>query len=357
MGLCASQSETKKDETVGKYLEGKHGEEKKVVKFLLLGTGESGKSTIIKQLEIIYGQEKFQNENDITTFRNEIRRNAVESMQVLLAGLVKYSMSMKNSKSDVSAKFVNDMPIHSTRFWTNEAGAHINFLWQNEPAVREVYEIRSKLQLPDSTPYYFENVQRMSKDDFVPTQQDIIRTRLRSTGIVERMFTINNVSFKFLDVGGQRNERRKWIHSFEGVASIIFVTAISEYDQLAFEDETENRLHESLRVFEETINNKFFKSSAIILFMNKIDLFAEKIKKVSLNFCFKEYNGDNTFNDATNFIKSKFLATSQDKSRPIFSHLICATDTLHNFDTIVFEACYSSIFGNNMNRIKDSTEI
>ena len=37
---------------------------------------------------------------------------------------------------------------------------------------------------------------------------------------------------RFLDVGGQRNERRKWIHCFEGVTALIFVTAISEYDQV-----------------------------------------------------------------------------------------------------------------------------
>jgi len=163
------------------------------------------------------------------------------------------------------------------------------------------------------------------------------------------MFTINNVSFKFLDVGGQRNERRKWIHSFEGVTSIIFVTAISEYDQVTFEDEKENRLHESLRVFDETINHHFFKSSTIILFMNKIDLFAEKVKKVTLSSCFSEYTGDNTFNDAADFIKSKFLATSQDKSRLIFPHLTCATDT-ENVSK-VFEACKFTIFSNNLQRL------
>jgi len=40
------------------------------------------------------------------------------------------------------------------------------------------------------------------------------------------------------DVGGQRSERKKWIHCFEDVTAIIFCVAMSEYDQVLQEDET-----------------------------------------------------------------------------------------------------------------------
>ena len=53
------------------------------------------------------------------------------------------------------------------------------------------------------------------------------------------------------DVGGQRNERRKWIHCFEDVTAVIFVAAISEYDQKLFEDGATNRMVEALELFEE----------------------------------------------------------------------------------------------------------
>ena len=45
--------------------------------------------------------------------------------------------------------------------------------------------------------------------------------------------------FRMVDVGGQRSERRKWIHCFENVTSIIFLVALSEYDQILFESENE----------------------------------------------------------------------------------------------------------------------
>lgn len=43
---------------------------------------------------------------------------------------------------------------------------------------------------------------------------------------------------RLFDVGGQRSERKKWIHCFEDVTAIIFCVAMSEYDQVLHEDET-----------------------------------------------------------------------------------------------------------------------
>ena len=54
--------------------------------------------------------------------------------------------------------------------------------------------------------------------------------------------TFPGTVFEMYDVGGQRNERKKWIHCFEGVTAVIFVAAISEYDQKLFEDASTNRM-------------------------------------------------------------------------------------------------------------------
>lgn len=55
----------------------------------------------------------------------------------------------------------------------------------------------------------------------------------------------------------------------------------------------QNRMHESLMLFDSICNNKFFIDTSIILFLNKKDLFAEKIKKSPLSICFPEYTGKN----------------------------------------------------------------
>jgi len=153
-----------------------------------------------------------------------------------------------------------------------------------------------------------------------------------------------------LDVGGQRNERRKWIHCFEDVTAVIFVTAISEYDQVLYEDEKENRLRESLKVFETVVNNKYFANSTIILFMNKSDLFRDKLQQTSIKYCFgDEYEGDGSFDDASHFIETCFLESSENKKRMIFPHITCATDT-QNVKK-VFDACKVTILNNNLHRL------
>ena len=93
------------------------------------------------------------------------------------------------------------------------------------------------------------------------------------------------------DVGGQRSERKKWIHCFEGVTAIIFCVALSGYDLVLAEDEEMNRMMESMKLFDSICNNKWFVETSIILFLNKKDLFEQKIKYSPLSICFPEYKG------------------------------------------------------------------
>nr|CAD2197330.1 unnamed protein product [Meloidogyne enterolobii] len=83
---------------------------------------------------------------------------------------------------------------------------------------------------------YFENIERIAEKDYRPTNQVILHTRVPTTGVVKLLFTLNGIDFNIFDVGGQRSERRKWIHIFDDVNAIIFVVAISEYDQKIRED-------------------------------------------------------------------------------------------------------------------------
>lgn len=93
------------------------------------------------------------------------------------------------------------------------------------------------------------------------------------------------------DVGGQRSERKKWIHCFENVTTILFLVAISEYDQLLFEDETVNRMQEALTLFDSICNSRWFIKTSIILFLNKIDRFKEKLPASPMKNYFPDYEG------------------------------------------------------------------
>jgi len=173
---------------------------------------------------------------------------------------------------------------------------------------------------------FFDNIQRISISDYVPTDDDVLRVRVRSTGIEEAFFVFDNLAFRMIDVGGQRNERRKWIHCFDEVTAVIFCAALSEYDQKLREDDTQNRMLESLLLFEDIVNCPPFKTIPFIIFLNKTDLFREKLEKVPLNTLFSDYNGGTDFDKACEFVKNKFL--SQIKSdKSIYPHYTCAVST------------------------------
>jgi GTPase SAR1 family protein len=351
MGLCGSSltddqkraiSESNK---LDKMLTTSSSEEGKVVKLLLLGTGESGKSTVFKQMQIIYA--KGFTDFERSTFRHVVRRNVVESMQVLIGGVEKFRYKWQNPQSPRAADFFMELDPLSAEFWVQDCVRCGQLLWQ-EQAIQSAYANRSKLQLLDSAEYMFNNLERIGAADYTPSPDDILRARLRTSGIVERTFRMREVDFKFLDVGGQRNERRKWIHCFEGVTAVIFVAAISEYDQTLYEDEKENRLHEAIRVFDNICNNKYFEETAMILFLNKEDLFREKIKHTHLSVCFEDYQGENTWEATSAFIKERFLEVNKG-AKMIFPHFTTATDT-RNIQR-VFEACKLVILKGNLERL------
>jgi guanine nucleotide-binding protein G(i) subunit alpha len=98
--------------------------------------------------------------------------------------------------SEAANKFIMNVDPLSAAFWVDEIAQHITHLWTAEPAIKEAYEMRSKMQLIDSASYLFDSMERLGKPDYSPNQADILRARLRTSGIVEKSYKINNVDFK-----------------------------------------------------------------------------------------------------------------------------------------------------------------
>lgn len=167
---------------------------------------------------------------------------------------------------------------------------------------------------------------------YVPTEQDVLRSRVKTTGIIETQFSFKDLNFRMFDVGGQRSERKKWIHCFEGVTCIIFIAALSAYDMV---------------LFNSICNHRYFATTSIVLFLNKKDVFSEKIKKAHLSICFPDYDGPNTYDDAGNYIKVQFLELNMRRDvKEIYSHMTCATDTQNV--KFVFDAVTDIIIKENL---------
>jgi len=307
-----------------------HQLDQQINKLLLLGAGESGKSTLFKQMITIYG--KGFSESERKTFTSIIFNNIITSMKTLIQHSETYGPIRPDAQA---AKVVVEDELKGDEVIDQRIGEAIKVLWQDQ-GIRDTYDQRANFQLTDSAKYFFDKIDVVCQPNYIPDEQDVLRSRVRTTGIVENEFVIDGNQFKMYDVGGQRNERKKWIHCFENVTAVLFVAAISEYDQVLYEDENTNRMVEAFNLFEEICNSRWFADTSMILFLNKRDLFAEKIQKVPLVKYFPDFSGENTFEACSQFIKEQFEGLNRKPEKQVYTHITCATDT--NNITAVFDA-------------------
>jgi len=202
-------------------------------------------------------------------------------------------------------------------------------LW-TDPNVQNLWNTsRAELQLPVCCAYYLDRLSVIADKDYLPSFMDLLQCRLSTTGIVQASLNVGSEKFEIFDVGGQKNERKKWIHGFEGVALVIFVIAVDQYDQPMFEHRPTNRMRDALNLFEETCNNKWFANKDMVLFLNRCDLFAEKIKTtpIATQEHFSDFTGGNDYEESINYIKKKFKERSMNQERRIDVYETCCTDT------------------------------
>lgn len=278
------------------------------VKMLLLGSGESGKSTILKQIKIIH-QNGF-SERELFDYKPFVFKNICECSQAIVGALRKLNMTEKleTIKDEDLNEIMNyEVPMDENSDSMEFAiGDKIQTLLK-EPVVDTLLkEHRDDFYLMDSAQYFFENLDRILSKGYVPNVTDVLRTRKQTSGIYDTRFKLEDINIHLFDVGGQRSERKKWIHCFDNVTVIMFCVALSEYDQVLLESPTQNRLVESLDLFESVVNSMWFRRTSVILCLNKIDVFIDKLPRSPLGKYFPDYVGGNDVNKAVKYILWRF---------------------------------------------------
>jgi len=180
----------------------------------------------------------------------------------------------------------------------------------------------------------------------LPSPDDIFRAKIKTTGVTEISFKIDEIELSIIDVGGQRSERRKWIHCFDDVSAVLYCSSLTEYDLALREDPRINRLEDSKTLFTEVCHQPTFQDRGIIFFLNKLDLFREKLARSPLEAHQSGYtppavdiqhNLEAHEKAASEYIKDLFLSSidqNQRKMQTIFVHFTCALDT-HQIEIIL----------------------
>ncbi|TRM64273.1 heterotrimeric G protein alpha subunit C [Schizophyllum amplum] len=330
MGVCISSSSQpvldlaakERSEEIDTQLKTDGEKLKKECKILLLGSGESGKSTIVKQMKIIH-QDGF-TPSELASYRPTIYRNVIDSAQAVAQTIKKAG---SNCADPSNCALLDKIIAHDAAgVVTPDLADAIRRIWKDPVTPKVIDEHANTFYLMDNAAYFFENVIRIGAEKYLPTETDVLRARVKTTSISETRFACGPLTIHMFDVGGQRSERKKWIHCFESVTSIIFCTALSEYDQVLLEEKNQNRMAESLTLFESVINSRWFLRTSVILFLNKTDVFKIKLPKIPLDRYFPEYTGGDDINKAAKFILWKFMQANRARLS-VYPHLTQATDT------------------------------
>ena len=315
-GGGANDEDTKKNKEIDKQIMEEKKKRKFDVKLLLLGTGESGKTTILRQMKFIHDGGYTAEEKEY--FKEIIYNNVMHSMRNILHGMDKLAIVLPDNLQEQRNKVIHEDALFDPK--------PVEELWKDR-SIQEAFSRSREYQLYDSAKYFFDSIQRISVPDYLPNQEDILRCRVKTTGISETHFKVGELTYTMVDVGGQRSERRKWVHCFENVTAVIFVVAASAYDQTLIEDESVNRMIEALTLFENICSGQWFIKTSMILFLNKTDILKNKLPNSPLAEFFPDYTGDNSYEDVIAFFSAKFRELNQNESKHVYIHETCATDT------------------------------
>lgn len=321
--LVPTAAEKDLNKRIAEQLKKDNEEQKKVIKILLLGAGECGKSTVLKQMKLLHQENAFKDPAELDMYKNLVIKNCMETIQSVCQAAIDLSIPLDNAESNNRAKKILSTSMTAPPL---EIVNDIVKLWKDKGIQRTV-ERNNEFHFLDSGPYFMSNIERIFTEDYTPTKDDIVRSRVATTGVVETEFTIDNYSFKMYDVGGQRGERKKWIHCFDSVTAIFFIASLSEYDQVLAEDRTRNRLKESLDLFQGIINLPWFRDTHVILFLNKDDLFRKKIATIDIGIYYPSYTGGCDYEAGLEFIREEYLDRNPNVKKQIYVHVTDATNT------------------------------
>jgi guanine nucleotide-binding protein G(i) subunit alpha len=323
-GVASDQSSTEASRQIDKFLKEEKRSCANKIKLLLLGIGDAGKSTFMKQMKLLH-KNGF-TPVEIERYKRIIHDNILTSMKQIL----EYT---ERSNIKLSSKLQNSITaVIKASELSPDVAQHVKALWAHK-SIKKVWEKHNLYAGMTCAEFYFNSLDRITAQDYTPTPEDILRSKMRTTGVTETVFESSGIEFTIVDVGGQRSERRKWLHVFENITAVIYLAALDAYDMTLEEAPEVNRMEESLRVFSEITSSQWFRNTAFILFLNKSDLFAEKIKRKPLSDIFPDYKGGDDFAKALEFVRQKYI-----------QHF--GGQTLYHYDTCALDTkCIENVFG------------
>ncbi|KAJ3227950.1 Guanine nucleotide-binding protein G(t) subunit alpha-2 [Clydaea vesicula] len=336
----------------------------KGIKLLVLGSGDSGKSTFIRQMRILSNSSTFGftlEEKDY--FKFIIFDNIIQIFKnlLLILSLVDNSLFEKFPADLIDQ--INNLNCRTD--FKEDTFSKLKDIWSHD-TIKFCFEQRTNFVeenvfFQDTAAYFMNNLDRFLRLDYVLLDQDIVCCRKQTIGMLETEIIVKPKKLRIFDFGGQKQyrysltlifvalpfththqfSRNYWAPYFDDCKAIIFLSAISSYDQYLTKEEEDleatsktNRMVDSLELFSSLINNPILINTKFILFFNKFDLFQTKIKTIKISDYFHEFKGHEgdilpqNERTAKSFFKKKFIdCCRKDNAELMMIHYTNSTDS------------------------------
>ncbi|KAI0142945.1 G-protein alpha subunit-domain-containing protein [Xylariaceae sp. FL1272] len=259
----------------------------KDLKVLLLGTSESGKTTLLKAMqECTTVKQKI---DDSWQAREILWTNVLSSIRTVLEAMEKLSIipanvhQFKNAKELIYSCGEYPSMCHLATADIQKDAQILHELWSDE-GFRIAIRRSREYNFHDNTIYYITHVREIAEPlttSLTPRWTDMLRTRIRTTGIHQYHIHYKDYGFRIHDVGGERSERKKWNHVNEGQPAVVLTIDVTAYGRMLTEDENCDRMNEQFALFRNVVDS-YFKSHLIVLF-TKVDLLEGHIERNDIN--------------------------------------------------------------------------
>lgn len=298
---------------------------------LLLGTGGSGKTTFFQQLECLYAKPR--SRDQMKQYRPIIFENTIEAMKTILTDGFRTLNESIPAELQAKADYILGIEKNAKGKYnlTPQIGTAIESLFEQELLVKQAFTNRAEYHLCDSAEYFLKQVKKLAAASYIPRNPDVFRSQAPTTDVCKKTYNISNSYFAVTDVGGQRQQRKKWDDCLQDAKMVLFMVDLSSYDKVLSEDNTGNRLEEAIELFGNIVNSSGLQETTFILCFNKDDIFVNRIETKDLRNdeknWFTDYNGGCDQAAAYKHILDKFVSKCEDKSKTILARRTVATDT------------------------------
>jgi guanine nucleotide-binding protein G(i) subunit alpha len=281
-----------RSEAIDRALEQDATNLRRETKLVLMGQLNSGKELIMRQMKIIYN-EGYPREERIQ-YRHAIRSTLRLLIHSIIDLLRDTGINLSEDLSQDFAVLLHEVETVDHKRITPSAVHAIENLWTS-PSFSTIYIKNFEIDFPQYAPYFVQEIARVSADDYIPTEADIIRLNHSSIGggIKELRFTWDELQVHLFNISGFIPDqfRKRWFHQLEGATALIYTVDVSTYDRPYLGQPTESQLLDDFATFESWANSPKFAGSSIMLLLNNFTRFREKLAHSPLSTFFPDYQG------------------------------------------------------------------